>query len=128
RAVAVGNPLPNPNHPTHLKMRHPASRVAFGFAVLWVTGASTLGICVLFQLIRFNRKLRQSACEADENLSRFLTQCQYEFGITRSIELLETDAVKSPALFGLFRLKLLFPKGFADHFMPSELRYIFLHE
>ncbi len=127
-AVTIVNPAPNPSHPTHLKMRHPASRVAFAFAVLWVTGAITLGICVLFQLIRFNRKLRQSACEADENLSRFLTQCQYEFGITRSIELLETDAVKSPALFGLFRLKLLFPKGFADHFTPSELRYIFLHE
>ena len=61
-------------------------------------------------------------------LVNLLDHCRREFGLPRQIELLETDAVQSPALFGLFRLRLLLPRGFASQFAPCELRYIFLHE
>jgi hypothetical protein len=42
--------------------------------------------------------------------------------------LLETDLVESPALYGLFRLRLLLPPKLSERFTPDELRHIFLHE
>ena len=50
-------------------------------------------------------------------------------GVTAAqIRLAETDLVKSPALYGLVRLRLLLPTGMLSQFNAAELRHIFLHE
>ena len=48
--------------------------------------------------------------------------------IRARVDLLETSLVKSPALFGVLRARLLLPPGLVDRFTPAELRYVFLHE
>lgn len=96
--------------------------------VIWLSGMAALMLWVLIQIIRFRWQLSRSATLAGATLRKVLEDCRREFNVKRRIELLETDAVKSPALFGLFRLRLLLPKGFGDRFNQSELRYIFLHE
>ncbi len=95
---------------------------------IWLAGIVVLVMVVLIQILRFQWRLRHSAKPAAQSLQDLLRACQKEFDATRRIELLETEAVKSPALFGLFRLRLLLPKGFGAGFTQSELRYIFLHE
>ncbi len=99
-----------------------------GSMALWLAGVLVLGGVVVTQTIYFQRKLKRASTPADQNLRTLLDDCRREFGISRSIELLETDAVQSPALFGLFRLRLLLPRGIGGQFSPRELRYIFLHE
>jgi beta-lactamase regulating signal transducer with metallopeptidase domain/uncharacterized GH25 family protein len=99
-----------------------------GLAGLWLGGVLVLIGVVAAQLIRFYRKLAQASAPADENLQTLLDDCQREFGLSRRIELLETDAVQSPALFGLLRLRLLLPRGIGGQFAGRELRYIFFHE
>ena len=42
--------------------------------------------------------------------------------------LLETAAVRTPALYGLFQRKILLPAGMIERFALPELRYVFLHE
>ena len=50
-------------------------------------------------------------------------------GFAKSTDLLlESCAVGSPALHGLFRPRLLLPVGFAANFSTVELRFVFLHE
>jgi beta-lactamase regulating signal transducer with metallopeptidase domain len=95
---------------------------------VWLGGMAALAVYVLVQILRFQWKLSRSSAKAEPDLCDLLRDCQREFGVQRRIELLETDAVGSPALFGLFRLRLLLPKGFANNFDKSELRYIFFHE
>ncbi len=83
---------------------------------------------VLVQIIRFRRKLARSRAPVAEELQALFQECQRDFGLLTSIKLFETDAVQSPALFGLWRLTLLLPRGVSGQFTRSELRYIFLHE
>ena len=95
---------------------------------LWLAGMATLAIYVLVQILRFQWRLSHSTVQAEPGLLNLLRDCQREFGVSRRIDLLETDAVESPALFGLFKLRLLLPKGFTANFSQNELRYVFLHE
>jgi beta-lactamase regulating signal transducer with metallopeptidase domain len=99
-----------------------------GLAILWLAGVVVLGLMVAIQSLRFHRRLVRTAAPAGPELRRQLDDCRREFGVSRALELLETDAVRSPALFGLFRLRLLLPRGFGGQFAGRELRYIFLHE
>ncbi len=99
-----------------------------GLAGFWLAGVLALSGVVATQLTRFNRKLARTCAPADPSLQTLLESCQREFGVSEPIELLETDAVQSPALFGLLRLRLLLPRGIGGQFTEPELRYMFLHE
>jgi hypothetical protein len=57
-----------------------------------------------------------------------LAECCERLGMQKRPTLLESIAFSSPALHGLFRPRLLLPKGFAERFSPAELRFVFLHE
>lgn len=99
-----------------------------GLAGLWLAGVFILTGVVARQSFRFRRKLMQVSVPAGANLRALLDDCCREFGISRRIELWETDAVQSPALSGLWRLRLLLPRDLGSQFAGRELRYIFLHE
>jgi beta-lactamase regulating signal transducer with metallopeptidase domain/uncharacterized GH25 family protein len=97
-------------------------------AGLWLAGVLILSGVVVAQWVRFHRKLARTLAPAGANLRTLLEDCRHEFGLSRRVELLETGAVQSPALFGLLRLRLLLPRGFGSRFTGRELRYVFLHE
>ena len=99
-----------------------------GLAAVWLAGVLAFSGCLGIQLLRFRKKLSRCTAASDPDLLELLADCRREFGVTRKIELLETDAVNSPALTGLLRLRLLLPRGLAEKFSARELRYIFLHE
>lgn len=94
----------------------------------WLAGATLLAALVLLQVFSLNRRITKTAAPADDRAYEILRACCRELRVRRNIELLETDVVKSPALFGLFRLRLLLPCDFTTGFDRSELRYVFLHE
>ena len=60
--------------------------------------------------------------------SELLEASRRVIGTRRAPVLVETDAVDSPALFGLLRPKLLLPTGLIRRLDESELRHVFLHE
>lgn len=97
-------------------------------ASLWLGGVIMLCGIVAAQTMRFHRRLTRSSSLADAGLRTLLDDCRREFGVSRQIELLETNLVQSPALLGLRRLCLLLPPGIGAQFDRRELRYIFLHE
>lgn len=99
-----------------------------GLVGVWLAGVLALSCVVLWQVSRFYRKLAGATAPADGNLQEMLDERRREFGISQRVRLVETGAVQSPALFGLFRLRLLVPRGFGGQFSERELRYIFLHE
>lgn len=99
-----------------------------GAVALWLAGILALGFAAAIQTVRFRRRLARSSTAASDKLSKLLAHAQSEAGVSRRIELWETDAVNSPALFGLWRLRLLLPHGLDEKFSARELRYIFLHE
>jgi hypothetical protein len=75
-----------------------------------------------------SRRIRRHAAAADRRTFELLEESRQVIGTRHAPVLVETDAVDSPALFGLLRPKLLLPTGLIRRLNESELRHVFLHE
>lgn len=64
----------------------------------------------------------------ESQILALLEQCRQWVGVSQRVQLIETGAVSSPALYGLLRPCLLMPTGSLEAFTDKELRLIFLHE
>jgi len=76
----------------------------------------------LWRIIKSQRPLTQG------KILDLLEDCKAEMGIQTILGLVVTDRVKSPALFGVVRPRLLLPEGMLETLSTEELRYVFLHE
>lgn len=83
---------------------------------------------VLFETFRLRRRLRGAAPACDNGALALLEDCRLRMGLARPLALVETDQVQSPALYGVWRPRLLLPAGFLARFNCQELRHVFLHE
>ena len=129
KQTAASLSVPGPNNvPVHSKSLSLDDVLIPGLAALWLVGVLVLAGVVATQLMRFSRKVARASAPAAPCLQTLFDECQREFGLSGRIKLVEADAVQSPALFGLLRLRLLLPRGIGGQFAARELRYIFLHE
>ena len=96
--------------------------------VVWPLGVLVMVVRVLRQNLGFARQLRHAPEVTDPALLLALEDCKDVLGLDFPIQLIELDQLKSPALFGLVRPRLLLPKGMAAAFTERELRHILLHE
>ena len=95
---------------------------------LWLAGVLGFSAVLAVQTIVLARRLRQATPVTEETLSGLLARCREEMGVRRRVALCETAAVQSPALCGVFRPRLLLPRGLAGRLSPAELRHVLLHE
>jgi bla regulator protein BlaR1 len=107
----------------------PQTHHAFPILTLtWLSGA--LGLLLLTWLVnrRFARQVANAPEITDAAIRQIFAEAQAELGVRRSLRLVESAQVSSPAIMGLFTPTLLLPADARDKFTPRELRYIFLHE
>jgi beta-lactamase regulating signal transducer with metallopeptidase domain len=97
-------------------------------ALAWALGVAGLAWRTIRQNLTFLHHLRVAKTIAEPSIVDIFQNCKAVLRIRFPVELLETSQVKSPALHGFFRPKLLLPQQFAGEFSQEELRYIFLHE
>jgi len=96
--------------------------------LLWLLGTAALAVYVgacnfhLWWLVTRERPL------TDEKILDLLEDCKAEMGVRNILGIVTTDKVKSAALFGFVRPRLLLPAGMVEALNPKELRYVFLHE
>ena len=74
--------------------------------------------------LRLNREPRLKA----QALLDCWTEAERLMRTRRRLDLVETDLIQSPAIFGLIRGRLLLPRDLTARFSDAELRYVFLHE
>ncbi len=98
------------------------------YVAVWLLGVVIFSLYVGRMVFRFRRQLEGHCLPASPEVQSAFDECRRRMHVSRRVELWETEAVKSPALYGLFRLQLLLPKGLAATFSEAELRHIFLHE
>ncbi|MFZ4777180.1 MAG: M56 family metallopeptidase [Terrimicrobiaceae bacterium] len=97
-------------------------------AVIWLLGAAGLSTYVILLLLRTRREVRRATPVIDPVILDVFEECRELMGIRRSLPLLVTNIVKSPALCGVLKPALLLPPGLTVNFSLGELRYVFLHE
>ncbi len=110
------------------RLKPVVSEVANILPLIWLTGALILAVYVCannFNLLRIVKRERPST---DQKILDLLEDCKAEMGIRIILGVVATDKVKSPALFGFIRPRLLLPKGMIETLSREELRYVFLHE
>jgi beta-lactamase regulating signal transducer with metallopeptidase domain len=95
---------------------------------LWLVGILFQWARWTWQKARFAAALRRAGQLCHSDLWRVLEVARRRIGVRRKVRLVETEAVRSPAVYGLFRPRLLLPKGGLESFTPDELGYICLHE
>ena len=96
--------------------------------VLWLLGGAALALYVgacnfhLWWLVTRERPL------TDQKILDLLEDCKAEMGVRNILGIVTTDKVRSAALFGFIRPRLLLPAGMVETLSLEELRYVFLHE
>jgi beta-lactamase regulating signal transducer with metallopeptidase domain len=96
--------------------------------LLWLLGTIVFAIYVgagnfrLWWLVTRERPL------TDQKILDLLEDCKSEMGIRTILGIVMTNKVKSPALFGFIRPRLLLPAGMIETLSQEELRFVFLHE
>ena len=97
-------------------------------AVAWLAGAVTLLALTFIVNGRFARQVAKAPAITEAGLLELFAATKAELGISRSIRLIESGQVQSPAVMGLFQPTLLLPAHVREKFDARELRFIFLHE
>ena len=91
--------------------------VALGFA--------TFALACNFRLWRIIKSQRPLT---EGKILDLLEDCKTEMGIQTILGVIMSGRVKSPAIFGVVRPRLLLPEGMTEMLNREELRYVFLHE
>jgi len=95
---------------------------------LWFVGALLFGVYILAKNIKFWMMVKDELPLTNKKTLDLLEECKDRLDINKEIDVIITDKVKSPALFGYFRPQLLLPEGILEHFSHEELAYVFMHE
>ncbi len=104
------------------------SEVANILPLVWLAGALILAVYVCANNFNLLRIVKRERPLTDQKILDLLEDCKAEMGIRIILGVVATDKVKSPALFGFIRPRLLLPKGMLETLSREELRYVFLHE
>ncbi len=102
--------------------------VANVLPLLWLTGALILAVYVCAGNFNLWRLVTRERPLTDQDILDLLEDCKSQMGIRTIMGVVITDKVKSPALFGFIRPRLLLPAGMIETLSREELRYVFLHE
>jgi beta-lactamase regulating signal transducer with metallopeptidase domain len=97
-------------------------------AFIWLAGSMVLAGYVFASNFRLWRIIKSVRPLTEQRILDLLEDCKRQIGVETILGIIVTDRVKSPALFGFVRPRLLLPVGIIDTHSVKELRHIFLHE
>lgn len=94
----------------------------------WLIGALFLGSYYIYRNLRFWFSIKKKPMLADRDLLALLEDCKKRMKVNRVIGITVTNEVKSPALFGYLRPRILLPRGVLEKLSHPELTCMFMHE
>jgi len=95
---------------------------------LWFAGTVFIAIYVCIRSINLWRTVKRERPITDQNILDLLEDCKMQMRVETIVAVVVSDKVKSPALFGFIRPRLLLPQGMLETYGLEELRYVFIHE
>jgi beta-lactamase regulating signal transducer with metallopeptidase domain len=95
---------------------------------LWLLGVLALWMRLGWQNVRFALALRRSAPAQVDGLNHTLVNAMRQMRVSRKVLICQTSLIRSPALYGLFRPRLLLPPNISKTLTLDELRFVLLHE
>ncbi len=96
--------------------------------LLWAIGACSLAIRLISVQIRFHRRLRNAKPVDVADLPVDFAQLCARIGLKRPVRFIESDAVVSPAVWGIRRPVVILPQDMCGSLTEAQLEWILLHE
>lgn len=97
-------------------------------ALVWLAGVLAGLLYILITNVLLLLRLRKQPVCRDENVLSILEKCRHSLSVAAEVSMIYGDKLQSPALFGLFRPKIIIAPELIAKLSQEELRYIFLHE
>lgn len=97
-------------------------------SIIWAIGFILFAIHTIIMNLIFRHKVYRLSAAPDSYINELVHICKYRMGIKSNVTVLITSAVNNPALYGLFKPKLLIPPTIVKQLKSHELQYIILHE
>lgn len=94
---------------------------------LWVMGIAVFIIAAGLINSRFRNRI-QGRLVTDMKLLKAFKEAKNKLNIEAKIPLVQTGAITSPSLYGVFCPKVLLPMGTLEEFNEEQLDYVFVHE
>lgn len=89
-------------------------------------------LCILARNFIYNlqvwKTVKASNPIEDEELWNIVQNCKEEMRIKDSIQMVESKNIQIPALFGLFKPRIILPMNIKSVLSIKELKYVILHE
>ena len=95
---------------------------------LWLTGALGLGVYIGLRNLRLWLLVTAERQLVDQEVLELLEDCKLQMRVKTPVSVVITDKLRSPALFGFVRPRILLPQGLLEMVSLDELQYVFLHE
>jgi len=96
--------------------------------LLWLVGAVVMTGYVCARNLSLWLTVKGKRPITDQKVLELLEDCKVQMGVQTILAVVVSDRVKSPALFGFVRPRLLLPQGMLETYSLEELRYVFMHE
>ena len=97
-------------------------------AGVWILGVCAFVIARIRAHLKFAARLKQPAAHGRAQPAALVAEVAAELGV-RGIDIVLTDAIEAPALYGVFRPRLLLPCGLLVKLPPtSSSGWLFWHE
>jgi beta-lactamase regulating signal transducer with metallopeptidase domain/Tol biopolymer transport system component len=95
---------------------------------LWLAGALVIGFYLLWSNFFLWRIVKRDRPLLDQKTLELFEECKELMGVQTLVGLVPSSRIKSPALFGFVRPRLLLPLAMVEEAGQEEMRYVFLHE
>ncbi len=95
---------------------------------LWLAGALVLGGYLLASNFALWRIVKRDHPLTNQPILELFEECKAQMGVQTIVALVPNDQVKTAALFGFLRPRLLLPREMIETVRREEMRYVFLHE
>jgi bla regulator protein BlaR1 len=105
-----------------------AASVAGVVPWLWLCGCLVLGGYTLLRAFGVWWAVRSERPVTDQQILDLLEDCKMQMRVRTLVAVVVTDKIRSPALFGFLRPRILLPQGLIETLGLDELHYVFLHE
>ena len=96
--------------------------------VLWLAGAIVIGAYLLMSNFALWRIVKQDSPLVNQSMLELFEECKTQMGVQSLVVVVPSNQIRSPALFGFIRPRLLLPLEMLDNATQEEMRYVFLHE
>ena len=95
---------------------------------LWLTGAAGLGTYIGLRNLRLWLIVTAERQLVEQEVLELLEDCKQQMHVKTPVSVVVTDKLRSPALFGFVRPRILLPQGLLEMVSLDELQYVFMHE